>query len=145
MSSHDEDRTPAETPEVIGGDVMPDGLGGPLAPGSAGFDLGSMMQMAQDMQAQVAEAQQVLASTEVVGTAGGEAVSVTLNGHLHLVGVHIGPNAADPDDPSMLEDLILAAWQDAHDQVARLQAEADPLGGLGGMLDGGLGGLLGGA
>jgi len=145
MSSQDDLPEGALTPEVLGDEQIPDGLGGPLAPGSAGFDLGSMMQMAQDMQAQVAEAQELLASTEVVGTAGGEAVSVTLNGHLHLVGVHIGPDAADPDDPSMLEDLILAAWQDAHDQVARLQAEANPLGGLGGMLDGGLGGLLGGA
>ena len=44
---------------------------------------------------------------------------------------------------SMLEDLVRAAWQDAHDQVAQLQAGADPLGGMGGM--GGLGGLLGGA
>ena len=42
----------------------------------------------------------------------------------------------------MLEDLVRAAWQDAHDQVARLQAAADPLGGLGGA--GGLGDLFGG-
>ena len=45
----------------------------------------------------------------------------------------------------MLEDLLLAAWQDAHDQVARLQAAADPLGGMGGDLSGGLGGLFGGS
>jgi DNA-binding YbaB/EbfC family protein len=141
MSEHDDRRTP----EVIEGDLVPEGLGGPTAPGAAGFDLGSMMQMAQDMQQQVAQAQEQLASSQVVGTAGGGAVSVTLNGHLHLVGVEIGPDAADPDDPSMLEDLILAAWQDAHDQVAALQAQADPLGGLGGMLGGGLGDLLGGA
>jgi len=140
MSSHDDD-----LPEVLDGDVMPDGMGGPTAPGAAGFDLGSMMQMAQDMQQQVAQAQEALASTQVDGTAGGGVVTVTLNGHLHLVGVDIGPGAVDPDDPSMLEDLILAAWQDAHDQVATLQAQADPLGGmLGGDL-GGLGGLLGGS
>lgn len=66
-------------------------------------------------------------------------VSVTLNGHLHLLGVSIDPAAADPEDPSMLEDLIRAAWQDAHDQVARLQAQASPLGDLGGLGD-----LLGG-
>ena len=48
--------------------------------------------------------------------------------------------AVDPDDLSMLEDLVRAAWQDAHDQVAQLQAEADPLGGLGGA--GGLGNLF---
>ena len=140
MSSHDDD-----LPEVLDGDLMPDGMGGPTAPGAAGFDLGSMMQMAQDMQQQVAQAQEALASTQVDGTAGGGVVTVTLNGHLHLVGVDIGPGAVDPDDPSMLEDLILAAWQDAHDQVATLQAQADPLGGmLGGDL-GGLGGLLGGS
>ena len=70
---------------------------------------------------------------------------VTLNGHLHLVGVHIDPTVADPADPTLLEDLVQAAWQDAHDQVAQLQAAADPLGGLGGGLGGGgLGGLLGG-
>ena len=151
MSPHDDD-----LPEVLGdllpeGDVMPDGMGGPTAPGAAGFDLGSMMQMAHDMQQQVTEAQERLAATLVEGTSGGGAVKVTLNGHLHLVGVDVGPAAIDPDDPSMLEDLILAAWQDAHDQVATLQAQADPLGGLGGMLGGdtgglgGLGGLLGGS
>ncbi len=68
-------------------------------------------------------------------------MTVVLNGHLHLVGLRIDPEAYDPEDPSMLEDLVLAAWKDAHDDVARLQAEADPLGGLGGAL-GGLGGLL---
>ena len=145
MSSHDDDLPEVIDAEVVDGDVLPDGIGGPGAPGAAGFDLGSMMQMAQDMQQQVAQAQEALASTNVEGSAGGGVVKVTLNGHLHLVGLDIGPGAIDPDDSSMLEDLILAAWQDAHDQVATLQAQADPLGGLGGMLDGGLGSLLGGA
>jgi len=111
--------------------------------GAGGFDLGSMMQMAQDMTAKMGEAQAQLAATEVEGTAGGGLVKVTLNGHLHLTDVAIDPSAVDPDDPSILEDLILAAWTDAHEEVARLQAQADPLGGLGGGL-GGLGGLLGG-
>jgi len=153
MSGHDDD-----LPEVLDGTLlpddegMPDGMGGPTAPGAAGFDLGSMMQMAHDMQQQVAEAQEQLANSQVQGTSGGGAVTVTLNGHLHLVGIDIEPGAVDPDDPSMLEDLILAAWQAAHDQVATLQAQADPLAGLGGMLGGdgpgglgGLGGLLGGS
>lgn len=113
-------------------------------PGLGGFDLGSMMQMAADMQSKMAEAQEELAGAEVVGTAGGGLVTVTLNGHLHLRGVHIDPSAVDPDDPSMLEDLVRAAWQDAHDQVAQLQAANDPLGGLGDLDVGGLGGLLGG-
>lgn len=114
------------------------------APTPGGFDLGSMMQMAAEMQTRMAEAQEQLTSAEVVGSSGGGLVSVTLNGHLHLVGVHIDPSAFDPDDPSMLEDLIRAAWQDAHDQVAQLQAANNPLGGLGGIDVGGLGGLLGG-
>ena len=113
-------------------------------PGLGGLDLGSMMQMAADMQAKVAEAQEQLAEAEVTGTAGGGLVTVTLNGHLHLRGVHIDPSAVDPEDPSMVEDLVRAAWQDAHDQVAQLQSAADPLGGLGGIDPGGLGGLLGG-
>ncbi len=111
---------------------MADALGG--APG-AGFDLGSMMQMAADMQQQVADAQEQLAAAHVEGSAGGGLVTVTLNGHLHLVGIGVQPDAVDPEDPSMLEDLIRAAWQDAHDQVARLQAQTDPLGGLGGLGD----------
>lgn len=146
MSDQDEPNTPASgevvVPDVVGGAPAEGGFGGPLDDG-LGFDLGSMMEMAQNMQQQMADAQQQLAASEVVGSAGGGVVSVTLNGHLHLVGVHIDPAAADADDPSMLEDLVQAAWQDAHDQVARLQAAADPLGGMGGL--GGLGGLFGGS
>ena len=145
MSENEQDQDRGEV-------VVPDGVqGGPSAPaddlgaalgGGLGFDLGSMMEMAQGVQQQMAQAQEELAATEVVGRAGGGVVTVTLNGHLHLRGVHIEPDAVDADDPSMVEDLVLAAWQDAHDQVAQLQAQADPLGGLGGM--GGLGGLFGG-
>ncbi|HTN99134.1 MAG TPA: YbaB/EbfC family nucleoid-associated protein [Microthrixaceae bacterium] len=113
-----------------------EGLGIPSSPLGGGLDLGSMMQMAQSMQEQAAVAQQQLAETEVVGTAGGGVVTVTLNGHLHLRQVHIDPEAIDQDDPSMVEDLVVAAWQDAHDQVAVLQAGADPFGGLGGLLGG---------
>lgn len=117
---------------------------GPDASGPGGFDLGSMMEMAAQMQTRMAEAQDSLAAAEVVGTAGGGTVSVTLNGHLHLIGVRIDPAAVDPDDLSILEDLVRAAWQDAHDQVAKLQAAADPLAGLGGAAGIDLGGLLGG-
>jgi DNA-binding YbaB/EbfC family protein len=143
---NDDDRSP------IPGQVVPaDGGDDPMAallgggPGG-GLDLGAMMEMAAGMQQQMAEAQERLMTERVEGTAGGGLVTVTLNGHLHLVGVHIEPDAVDPDDLSLLEDLIRAAWQDAHDQVAQLQAEADPFGGLGGggLGGGGLGGLLGG-
>lgn len=137
-------QVPATT-SGIGDNVAPD----PSLAGPGGFDLSSVMQMAQSMQEQVAQAQEQLGQAQVVGSAGGGVVTVTLNGHLHLTAVHIDPKAVDPDDPSMIEDLILAAWQDAHDQVAVLQAQADPMSGLlgsGGGSDplGGLGGLFGG-
>lgn len=115
----------------------------PAAPEAAGgFDLGSMMQMAQDMTSRMGEAQEQLSAAEVEGSSGGGSVRLRLNGHLHLVGVSIDASAVDPDDLTLLEDLVLAAWTDAHDKVAELQAELDPLGGL--DLGGGLGGLLGG-
>ena len=140
MSTNDDEPISAEVVPT-GGD--PDGIADLLGGATGGgFDLGSMMEMAANMQQQVAEAQAQLGGARLEGTAGGGLVTVTLNGHLHLVGLHIEPGAVDPDDLSMLEDLIRAAWQDAHDQVAQLQAEADPLGGLGGA--GGLGNLFGG-
>ncbi|MGI9577658.1 MAG: YbaB/EbfC family nucleoid-associated protein [Microthrixaceae bacterium] len=118
--------------------------GDPLAalPGGGGLDLGAMMEMAQNMTEQMGAAQSELAEARIEGTAGGGLVKVVLNGHLHLLEVEIQPGAFDPDDPSMVGDLVLAAWRDAHDEVAKLQAAADPLGGLGGGL-GGLGGDLG--
>lgn len=138
-----DDETPDEA--LPSGDGDPDPLAGLL--GGGGLDLGSVMEMAANMQQRAAEAQEALSTARLEGTSGGGLVSVTLNGHLHLVALRVDPAAVDPDDPSMLEDLIRAAWQDAHDQVARLQAQADPIGGLGGggAGAGGLGGLLGGA
>ncbi|MCB9386771.1 MAG: YbaB/EbfC family nucleoid-associated protein [Microthrixaceae bacterium] len=112
--------------------------------GEGGLDLGAMMQMAQDMSERMGDAQSELAEARVEGSAGGGLVKVVLNGHLHLLEVVIEPTAVDPEDPSILGDLIVAAWRDAHDDVARLQAAADPLGGLGGALGGGLGDLFGG-
>jgi DNA-binding YbaB/EbfC family protein len=133
-----------EASEVVGEPEAGDGApaGDPLAAlaGGGGLDLGAMMEMAQNMTEQMGAAQSELAEARVEGSAGGGLVKVVLNGHLHLIDVSIEPEAFDPDDPSVLGDLVLAAWRDAHDEVAKLQAAADPLGGLGG----GLGGLLGG-
>lgn len=138
----DESSLPERSEDTPGSD---DPLAGAMASMlGGGLDLGAMMQAAQSMQSQMASAQAELADARVVGTAGGELVSVTLNGHLHLISVSIKPQAVDPDDPSIVEDLIRAAWQDAHDQVARLQQQADPMSGLlGGGSLGALGDLFG--
>lgn len=144
--SSDDDHPEPLVPEVVDGadGGVDDGADAvdPMAAlmGGGGFDLGSMMQFAQQAADQVAAAQESLLDARVQGTAGGGAVGVTLNGHLHLVAVDIRPDAVDPSDLSMLEDLIVAAFADAQQQVAELQGQLDPLGGMGG-----LGGLLGGA
>lgn len=135
----DDDQPSAEQPEVLPVDPLASGAQ-PGGPDLGGLDLGAMMQMAAEVQTQMTEAQERLAGSRVEGTSGGGLVTVTLNGHLHLVGLSIDPDAVDPEDPTVLEDLIRAAWQSAHDQVAQLQAQMDPLGGMGG----GFGDLLGG-
>ena len=113
------------------------------------FDINSLLTQALDMQQRMADAQARTAETEIIGRSGGGAVQITVTGGMQFVDVTIEPSAVDPDDISMLEDLVLAALNDAFDQLEDLQQSAMPaldLGGLGGALGGlgGLGGALGG-
>jgi hypothetical protein len=71
-------------------------------------------------------AQAELEESEVIGTSGGGMVTVTLNGKKRLLGIKIKPEAADPDDIEMLEDLILAAYNDADSKAAELEEEIMP-------------------
>jgi DNA-binding YbaB/EbfC family protein len=96
----------------------------------------ALFQQASQMQQQMAAAQEEAAATTVEGVAGGGVVRVEVNGAMEFRSITISPEAVDPDDVSMLEDLVLAAVRDAVEQVHELQA-----GSLGGM---DLGGLLGG-
>lgn len=66
------------------------------------------------MQQKLTEAQQNLRAE---GTAGGEMVKVVLNGSKELQGISISKDVMDPEDPSMLEDLIVAAFKDAAQKV----------------------------
>jgi DNA-binding YbaB/EbfC family protein len=107
-----------------------------------GPDLGALLQQAQQMQQQLLAAQAQAAEVEHEGTAGGGAVKVTVTGGMEFRSVTIRPDAVDPDDVEMLQDLVLAALNEAVGKVTDAQQHA--LGGLGGMLGGGgLGGLLG--
>ncbi len=81
------------------------------------------------MQQKLQDAQQNL---RVEGTAGGEMVKITLNGNKELQGIAIAKEVLDPDDPSMLEDLILAAFKDA------AQKADDAMSKVSGGLTGGL-------
>ena len=94
------------------------------------MDMRFLMKQAQQMQAKLAEAQQKLRAE---GTAGGAMVKVTLNGSKELVGLSIAKEAMDPEDPSMLEDLILAAYKDAAAKADDAMAKFS--GGLGGGLN----------
>lgn len=106
---------------------------------------------AAQMQSQLMDAQQQLAETEIEGSAGGGAVTVTISGQGELIDVSISPEAIDSGDAtetaSTLEDLILAAARDAYSALAEVQADMmGPLaGGLGGMpgSEGGMPGIPG--
>ena len=74
------------------------------------MDMRFLMKQAQAMQTKLAEAQKNLRAE---GTAGGALVKVTLNGSKELMAIAIAKEAMDPEDPSMLEDLVMAAFKDA--------------------------------
>lgn len=76
-------------------------------------NMNQMMKQVKKMQEQMLKAQDELANKTVEGTAGGGVVTVTANGQKKILGVQISPEAVDPDDVEMLQDLILAAVNDA--------------------------------
>ena len=94
------------------------------------MDMRFLMRQAQQMQAKLLETQQNL---RVEGTAGGELVKVVLNGAKEPLSVSIAKEAIDPEDPSMLEDLLLAAYKDAFAKAeeAMQKSTSGMAGGLG--------------
>lgn len=101
-----------------------------------------MMKQVQQMQADMAAAQDALTTQTVEGSAGGGMVKVVVTGAGEVQSVSINPDVVDPGDVEMLEDLVLAAVGDGLRRAQELQAES--LGGVTGGLDlGSLGGLLG--
>jgi DNA-binding YbaB/EbfC family protein len=86
--------------------------------------MGAMMKQAQKLQAKLAKVQEELGDKQVEGTAGGGMVVVVANGHQDVLSVKINPEVVDPEDVEMLEDLILAAIQQAREN-ASVMAEAE--------------------
>jgi hypothetical protein len=80
----------------------------------------NMMKQMQKMQKKMAEAQEELGQQKIEGTAGGGMVTVVVSGHKEVVDVIIKPEAVDPDDVEMLQDLVLAATNDALKKVEEL-------------------------
>lgn len=82
-----------------------------------------MAQQIQALQKQLAEAQEEIARSEVTGTAGGGVVKVTLRGDQTCTGVEIDPELLQDADAEMLQDLILAAFNQAQETLAQKTAE----------------------
>ena len=82
-----------------------------------------MMKQMQKMQKDMAKAQEELAVKAVEGTAGGGMVTVVVNGQKEVIDVNIKPEVVDPDDIDMLQDLVLAATNDALKKMEDLTNE----------------------
>ena len=96
-----------------------------------------MMKQAQEMQERL---QRELEEASVEASVGGGMVSVTMNGHKALLSIVIDPEVLDPEDPGMVQDLVVAAVNEASRRVDELMQEK--VGGLAGALGGGLPGGL---
>ncbi len=98
-----------------------------------GNQMQQLMKQAQKMQEQMAKAQQELEEAEIVGESGG-LVKVVVNGKKVVSSVTIDPKAVDPDDVEMLEDLIVAALNNAYDKADEMYNEKmGAFGGAGGL------------
>jgi len=105
-----------------------------------------MMQQIQKLQEQMLQTQEELGDRTVSVTAGGGVIEVVMTGRQRLQSIKIAPEVVDPDDVEMLQDLIVAAVNEAIERSQGLAAEqlgalTGGLGGLGGLGD--LSGLLG--
>jgi DNA-binding YbaB/EbfC family protein len=104
------------------------------------MDLNKLMKQAQEMQAQMAKAQEELKNETVEASAGGGMVTVKATGGLEIVEIKISPDAIDPDDPDLLADMVLAAVNEAL-RSAQSLVEAKLGSAMGGLQGLGLPGL----
>ena len=105
-------------------------------PGPGGMDMGAMMKQVQQMQADMAKAQDELKDEVVDASAGGGMVKVKMTGDLELTAIEIDPDAVDPEDVEMLQDMVQAAVNEAIRSAqelaaSKMNAAAGGLGGLG--------------
>ena len=101
-----------------------------------GMDMDKLMQQVGQMQEQMQQAQDELAKETVEATAGGGMITVIANGSGEIKEIKIDPKAIDPEDPEMLEDMIVAAVNEAIRSAHSLMESK-----LGGLAGGALGGL----
>ena len=101
-------------------------------------NMNQMLKQVQQMQAEMAKAQEELKNEIVEATAGGGTVTVKMTGELNVTEVRIDPDAVDPEDVELLQDLVLAAFNEAVRSAQELQQRRL------GAATGGLGDLAGG-
>lgn len=109
-------------------------------PGGMGMpgNMNNLMKQAQRMQKQMEEQAKALEEKTYEASAGGGVVKVTITGKKEITEVHIDPEAVDPDDVEMLEDLVMAAVNEAirmqdEDQSESMSKITGNMGGLGGL------------
>ncbi len=98
-----------------------------------GSQSGGTLKQIQELQSKVLEAQQALGEQTVSVSVGGGAVTVVMTGHHKLQSITVSSDVIDPEDPEMLQDLIIAAVNEASDKAGELatQSLASLTGGLG--------------
>ena len=82
-----------------------------------GMNMNSLMKQAQKMQKQMAEMQEDLSKKSLEVSSGGGAIKVTINGEKQITELAISPDAVDPDDIEMLQDLVMTAVNEAIRQM----------------------------
>lgn len=92
-----------------------------------------LMRQVKELQSKLAKAQEELANTHVEASVGGGAVTIVISGQQKFQSVKISPEAVDPNEISLLEDLVLAAINEAMEKSQQLAQER--LGGLAGGLN----------
>ena len=96
-------------------------------------DMQELIRQAAEVQAALQKAQEELLAAEVEGSAGGGLVTITMTGGAEITDLKIKPEAVDADDIETLQDLILAAYRDAHNKAGQLaQDKIGPLTNIGG-------------
>jgi len=85
--------------------------------GMGGMNMNSLMKQAQKMQKQMAEIQDDLANKTLEVSSGGGAIKVVINGEKQITALTISPDAVDPDDVEMLQDLVMTAVNEAIRQM----------------------------
>ena len=113
------------------------GFRGGYGGGFGGGQMQQLMRQAQKMQQEMQRADEELEQAELIGESGSGMVKVTVNGKKTVLGVSISPEAVDPDDVEMLEDLIMAALGNAYEQADKLYQEK-----MGPYAKNGMGGLI---